>query len=333
MTKKNSGRKSKKSTRKKSNDFKTNMVKVLSGVVLLLAVVVIAGVTARYVIFPGTKGTGESQSQPNKIDVPVVEMSGGNKTDVKIPEFEVFPGREEDINGKEIVRHSISKEAKPEIAIIIDDLGYDSSMAEKFLNLDQNITLAILPHSPLQRKIATKAYHKGIEVMLHLPMEPVEYPSVQPGPGALLSSMTTDQMIRQLEEDIDAVPFISGVNNHMGSKITAVSTKMYQIFSILKKNDLYFVDSRTTRNTLCRPSARLLRIKFAERDVFLDNIRDSDAIRRQINKLIKKADKNGEAVGIAHPYKITYTILQEELDNIQKRARLVPASSVVHFFG
>ena len=60
-------------------------------------------------------------------------------------------------------------------------------------------------------------------------------------------------MIRQLEEDIDAVPFISGVNNHMGSKITAVSTKMYQIFSILKKNDLYFVDSRTTRNTLCRP--------------------------------------------------------------------------------
>ena len=67
--------------------------------------------------------------------------------------------------------------------------------------------------------------------------------------------------------------------------------------------------------------------------MFLDNIRDSDAIRRQINKLIKKADKNGEAVGIAHPYKITYTILQEELDNIQKRARLVPASSVVHFFG
>ena len=91
------------------------------------------------------------------------------------------------------------------------------------------------------------------------------------------------------------------------------------------------MDSRTTRNTLCRPSARLLKIKFAERDVFLDNIREPDAIRRQINKLIRKAQKNGEAIGIAHPYKITYTILQEELGNIQRKVRLVPASSVVHF--
>ena len=232
MAKKTGGRKPKKRTGKKSNDFKTNILKALSGVILLLAVVVTAGVTARYVIFPGTKDPAENVDRK---DEPAIEMPQRNKADGKMPEFEVFPGQEEDINKKEVVRHSISKQSKPEIAIIIDDLGYDSSMAEKFLSLDHHITLAILPHSPLQRKIATKAYHKGIEVMLHLPMEPVEYPAARPGPGALLSSMTTDQMISQLEENINAVPFISGVNNHMGSKITAVSTRMYQIFSILKK--------------------------------------------------------------------------------------------------
>jgi len=326
MTKKNKGRKSSKRTGKKNNNLNTNKLKVLAGIILLLAVAVTVGVITRYGVFPGTKNNTLRSDKKDKTDVDITAYA-------KIPEFEVFPGQEEDINGKDVVRHPISKQSKPEIAIIIDDLGYDSSIAEKFLNLDQHITLAILPHSPLQRRIATKAYQKGIEVMLHLPMEPVEYPAAKPGPGALLSSMTTDQMISQLEKNINAVPFISGVNNHMGSKITAVSTRMYQIFSILKKKNLYFIDSRTTTTTLCRPSARLLKIKFAERDVFLDNIREPDAIRRQINKLIQKARKKGKAVGIAHPYRITYTILQEELGNIRKKVRLVPASSVVHFVG
>jgi len=323
MTKKNSRRKPAKRSGKKGNDFITNILKPLSGIALLLTLVVLAGVTARYLLFPEKKGMVK----------PVTGVSGRNKTDANMPEFEVFSGLEEEIKEKEVISHTISKQRKPQIAIIIDDLGYDSSMAENFLNLNQNITLAILPHSPLQRKIATQAHQKGIEVMLHLPMEPVEYPAIKPGPGALLSSMTTDQMIRQLEEDIDAVPFISGVNNHMGSKITAISTRMYQVFSILKKKDLYFVDSRTTKDTLCRSSARLLKIKFAERDVFLDNIRDPEAIRKQINRLIRKACTNGEAVGIAHPYKITYAILREELSNIQKKACLVPVSKVVHFTG
>ena len=299
---------------------------MLAGIILFLAIAVTAGVIVRYGVFPGTQTGALRTDKKDKTDAAMTPYA-------KMPEFEVFPDREVDINGKEGVRHPISKQSKPEIAIIIDDLGYDSSIAAKFLNLDQHITLAILPHSPLQRKIATEAYQKGMEVMLHLPMEPVEYPAAKPGPGALLSSMTTDQMISQLEENINAVPFISGVNNHMGSKITAVSTRMYQIFSILKKKDLYFIDSRTTTTTLCRPSARLLKIKFAERDVFLDNIREPDAIRRQINKLIRKAQKQGEAIGIAHPYRITYTILQEELGNIRKKVRLVPASSVVHFVG
>jgi polysaccharide deacetylase 2 family uncharacterized protein YibQ len=198
------------------------------------------------------------------------------------------------------------------------------------LALDKRITLSVLPHSPLQRYIADAAHQRGMEMMLHLPMEPVEYPKIQPGPGTLLLSMTTDQMIRQLEEDLDAVPFISGVNNHMGSKMTAMSTRMYQIFTILKKRELYFIDSRTTKETLCRPSARLLKIRFAERDVFLDNVRDSTAIRNQLKELVKIAGEKGEAVGIGHPYRATYTVLNEQLPYLSSVATLVPASQIVH---
>lgn len=323
MPKNNSRRKPAQRSIKPKSQFRTNLLRALSGIALLTVLVVLSGVLAKHLFLRG------EQHRLTSIPDALLE----DHLDAEIPEFEVFSRLGEEAPEHDVICHPVPKQPKPEIAIIIDDLGYDSAMASKFLTLDKHITLAILPHSPLQRKIATQAHQKGIEIMLHLPMEPLEYPMVKPGPGALLSTMTTDQMVRQLEDDIDAVPFISGVNNHMGSKITAISTRMYQIFTILKKKGLYFVDSRTTKDTLCRPSSRLLRIKFAERDVFLDNIRDPEAIRKQIDRLIRKACKAGTAVGIAHPYKVTHAILQAELPEILKKARLVPVSEVVEFTG
>jgi hypothetical protein len=169
--------------------------------------------------------------------------------------------------------------------------------------------------------------------MLHLPMEPVEYPDVNPGPGTLLTSMTPDQLTRQLEKDLDAVPFITGVNNHMGSKMTAESSQMYQIFSILKKRGLYFVDSRTTAETLCKPSARLFQLPFAQRDVFLDHLMEVEFIRKQLKELVRIAQRNGYAVGIGHPHSLTYQVLQEMLPDLQKKIRLVPVSEIVHPVG
>jgi len=131
------------------------------------------------------------------------------------------------------------------VAIIIDDIGYDRGMAKKFLSLDAVFTFSILPYSPFQENILKAVHSKGWETMLHLPMEPNEYPKVNPGPGALLTSMTPDQLIRQLALNIAAVPGVKGVNNHMGSRMTTVSTQMNQVFSILKKRGLFFIDSRT----------------------------------------------------------------------------------------
>ena len=218
----------------------------------------------------------------------------------------------------------------PKIAIIIDDVGYNKKTAEKFLTLDAVLTFSMLPHNPFQKSIARAALAKGYEIMLHLPMEPNEYPKINPGPGALLTSMSPDQLISQLNKNLDAIPSIKGVNNHMGSKMTTASTQLYQIFSILKKRGLFFVDSRTTADTLCKPSARLLQVPFAQRDVFIDHIQESDFIRKQINRLVEIAYSKGEAVGIAHPSTLTYDVLREVLPELKKKAVLVPASKIVH---
>jgi polysaccharide deacetylase 2 family uncharacterized protein YibQ len=164
-------------------------------------------------------------------------------------------------------------------------------------------------------------------------MEPLEYPRVNPGPGALLTSMSPDELITELKKNLSAVPGIKGVNNHMGSKMTAESPQIYQIFSILKQHDLYFVDSRSTAQTVCRPSARLFQLPFAERDVFIDHKHSPKFIRKQIRSLIRIAKKNGQAVGIIHPSKTSLRILQEMLPTLEKEVELVPVSQLVHVVG
>jgi len=218
---------------------------------------------------------------------------------------------------------------RPKVAIIIDDLGYDHRIAAKFVSLEVPLTFAILPHSPFQKKIADMAHASGIQTMLHLPMEPNKYPSVNPGPGTLLSTMTPDELIAQLEKNLDAVPYIKGVNNHMGSKLTTASDQIHQVFSVLKKRGLYFVDSRTTGETVCRPSAELFQLPFAQRDVFIDHFQKPDFIRKQLEELVLIAHRNGQAVGIAHPHKVTYRILKELLPEIREKVEVVPASEIV----
>ena len=101
----------------------------------------------------------------------------------------------------------------------------------------------------------------------------------------------------------------------------------------MKKKNLYFVDSRTSVKTLCKPSARLFQIPFAQRDVFLDHQQEARFIRKQINELIRIARRNGYAVGIGHPHEITYNVLREMLPDLQKEVELVPASKIVHLLG
>ncbi len=217
----------------------------------------------------------------------------------------------------------------PQIAIIIDDLGYDDKIASQFLKLDAILSFSILPYSPFERAIAAAVHRRGRDVLLHLPMEPLEYPAVDPGPGALMSAMEPDELLDQLRKDLDAVPFVVGVNNHMGSKLTQDSAKMRQVFTVLKTRNLFFVDSLTNPKSRCAQAAHLLNLKFARRRVFLDHDQSAHAIRFQIKRLVTIANSDGSAIGIGHPYPMTLEILKEELPKLRGRIKWVPVSKLV----
>lgn len=319
MSKKKAGRQKK---TKKKYSLKTHFKKIFTGLFFLALIVVSAGFLAHYFL-PLRQPTRPIQPVPHK-----------KRHAYKIPAYEVYP-REKAVPPKlPQSNHKVHLPNElPKVAIIIDDIGYDKSIAKKFISLDTVLTFSVLPNSRFQKEIIKAARKKNFEIMLHLPMEPFEYPRVNPGPGALLTSMSPDRLIIQLNKNLDVLPFIKGVNNHMGSKMTTISTQMYQIFTILKKRDLFFIDSRTTSKSICKPSARLLQIPFAQRDVFLDNFQVHDAIRRQIKHLAHIAAAKGEAIGIGHPHRATYEVLRKELPALKKKVNFVPASALVHING
>jgi len=259
---------------------------------------------------------------PDKITTP--------KDSKRLPTaYEIYP-KDDTARRKPKKAPFVDGKTRPKVALIIDDLGYDLRLARQFIELETTLTFAILPHSPYQKEIAVAAHSKGFEVMLHLPMEPKEYPHVQPGPGTLFAAMSSDEFIRRLNDNLDAVPYIKGVNNHMGSKLTSMPHPVHQIFSILKKRRLFFIDSRSTPDTVCQPAARLLKLPFAERDVFIDHVPEAGFIQQQMNIIVIRAQQRGTAIGIMHPHKITLDVIRRELPRLKKRVIFVPASELVH---
>jgi polysaccharide deacetylase 2 family uncharacterized protein YibQ len=224
---------------------------------------------------------------------------------------------------------STHQAASPKIAIIIDDLGYDRSLAGEFIRLDLPLTLSVLPLAPYTRSIAHSARQGGREVMLHLPMEPRSYPRINPGEGVLLVSMDRDTILSVLDRDLGEIPFVGGVNNHMGSRFTENKEKMMVVLEELKGRGLYFIDSKTSRCSVAFDLAKQMELRTASRDVFLDNDLSEPALQIQMDRLLAVARNRGHAICIGHPHKETLWFLKRVQESLKNDADVVPVSCLV----
>jgi polysaccharide deacetylase 2 family uncharacterized protein YibQ len=220
-------------------------------------------------------------------------------------------------------------ETTPKIAIIVDDLGYDSEMALSFMKLKRPLTLSVLPSAPFTDRIVHEATSSGCELILHLPMEPRGYPSVNPGPGALFLRMGAYEIRRILDQSLRRVPGARGVNNHMGSSFTENREKMAIVLKELQNRRLFFIDSQTTSHSVGFHLAKEMGLHAGRRNVFLDHDLNSRAIRMQMERLLSLARHTGSAIGILHPHKETLEMLKAYLPKIKKEYEVVPVSELV----
>ncbi|NWF92496.1 MAG: divergent polysaccharide deacetylase family protein [Syntrophaceae bacterium] len=219
---------------------------------------------------------------------------------------------------------------RPRVAFVIDDLGAELSISREVLRWDVPLTLSILPFTPYAKTIALEAQQRGKEVILHLPMEPHDYPKIKPGQGALLQKMDEKELLRQLSRDIEAVPHIKGVSNHMGSRLMEDPEKMRIILSELKRRGLFFLDSRTTAQTVGLQTAKSLGLAALERNVFLDNSQNESDIKTELERLVQISLSTGKAIAIGHPHPSTIKSLKEMIPKIKEKGiDIVPLSSLL----
>lgn len=217
------------------------------------------------------------------------------------------------------------------IALIIDDIGYSYSAGIRAARLDPAVTLSILPDAPEAEKLGQTLYDMGRELMLHLPME-ARNRDAAIEPVVLNSRMERLVFQRAVLVALRRLPWVKGVNNHMGSLLTCRKEQMGWLMQVLRALDgMYFVDSRTDRRTVAEQVARRYQLDVARRDVFLDN---GDFTRRtvwsELKRLEKLARNKGFALAIGHPHRVTLQVLEEAIPWLRAKGHtIVPVSQYI----
>ncbi|MBN2373137.1 divergent polysaccharide deacetylase family protein [bacterium] len=220
--------------------------------------------------------------------------------------------------------------AKPRVALVIDDLGYNPDLAEELFQIDFPFTVSVLPNLPHSEFIAKRAIQKGKEVILHLPMEPYDYPNMHIEKDTLLTSMEDEEIRRLIQKALENMDCVVGANNHMGSRMVENREKMVIVLEEMKKRGLFFLDSRTSPNTVVYDLAQTMQVKSAERDVFLDGQNDVDYILKKIEEVADLAQNEGCGIAIGHLQPKTIEALRRCLSQLDKRGiQMVKLSEVI----
>ncbi|MBT0893153.1 divergent polysaccharide deacetylase family protein [Geobacter hydrogenophilus] len=221
--------------------------------------------------------------------------------------------------------------ASGSLAIIIDDMGKGTQEARSLIDIGVPVTFSIIPGLPKARQVAQEAQRRGIEVMIHLPMEPKGYPERRLEENGLLLSQGNEEISARMNGYFREVPQAVGANNHMGSAFTENREKMAVVLGILKEKGLFFVDSKTSAISAGESMARELGVRTASRAVFLDNIQDVGYISKQLRQAAAIARKRGSAIAICHPHPATIQALSLGLPKLRDEGiTFVLASSLVH---
>lgn len=216
------------------------------------------------------------------------------------------------------------RDAGGHLAIVIDDVGRELHVLDKLVSLRFPLTFSVLPGAVYApgAQLRLRADHRRYrEIMLHLPMEPTDPAQMSAGREARETFLRVDDgpavLRAKLAEALARVPAAIGINNHMGSRLTANRAAMDALMPEIRAHGLYFVDSRTTAETRAAEAAAGVGIPTASRDVFLDHTSTVAAIASALDQAVAAA-RQRPAIAIGHPSVALYEVLRTRLPGIHR---------------
>ena len=215
-----------------------------------------------------------------------------------------------------LLAHGSVATSPPQIAIIIDDLGYRLDAGRRAIELPGPITFAVLPGTPRAKTLAQHAHALGKEVLLHLPLQAKPDDAAQEPIGINLD-MSRAEFDETFDVALTSVPHAIGVNSHRGSLLTRHPGHMRWLMEeIQARENLFFIDSFTTHQSIALQMADEVGVDARKRDVFLDPDRSAETVAREFERMKRLADRRGSIIVIGHPYAATLDLLERELPNL-----------------
>jgi len=214
------------------------------------------------------------------------------------------------------------------LSIVIDDVGYRLHNENQVLQMPLPVTVAILPNAPHSHEMAVKAHNQGREILIHMPMAPLSKQPLER--DTLHPAMSGEEVSRIIRQAVANVPYAVGMNNHMGSAMTSSLPAMQHVMQALSNYHLFFLDSMTIGSSQATRAAAGTPVKVIKRRVFLDDVQNEAEIRRQFERAVQLARRNGSAIAIGHPHPATIRVLQQMLPALPGDIVLVRPSDLLN---
>lgn len=218
------------------------------------------------------------------------------------------------------------------VAFVIDDFGNNMAGTAEILSLPVPLTVAVMPFLPSTKQDAELAHQKGHDVFVHMPMEPVKGKRSWLGPGAITTDLSDEEIRTRVQKAINDVPHAIGLNNHMGSKVTADERIMQIVMRVVKERGLIYLDSKTTDKSVASKVAAQMGVPHLENEIFLDDVYSVPHITKQMEKVCKRIGNHPMCIAIGHvgpPGRKTASILLQYIPRIQKEAEFVTISTLI----
>jgi uncharacterized protein len=207
-------------------------------------------------------------------------------------------------------------QARARLAIVIDDLGFTLEPVERLLAMGYPITYSILPNGSHSRETGELVHRSGGRYIIHMPMQPFDYPRENPGPNSLLLSQGMEETARRVREYMQLLPDAIGASNHMGSAYTFDEDRMQVVQTVLAEHHLFFLNSKTSATRVPEEIAHQWGYPYLQRDVFLDNEVNERSIEAAFQQAVRVALRDGHAIAIGHPHPQTLHVLARDLPRL-----------------
>ena len=198
------------------------------------------------------------------------------------------------------------------LTFVFDDAGHNLDQLEYFLRLPFPCTIAVLPGLRYSSEAARRIRKAGKQVILHQPMQSVDL-HINPGPGAVTPGLSAEQIKNIVRKNLEEIWPAAGMNNHEGSLMTADEAAMSAVLDVVAEKHIFFLDSRTTAQSVVAKVAREKNMTVWERAIFIDNDKSRVAMETQIKKGLSIARKKGSAIMIGHVFTVELAQLLTEM--------------------